>query len=54
VVALPPNYVYRDEAKLRYSLATMHAVLAPLAAYVFWRGLGAYGRAVAQARAWHT
>ena len=53
-VALLTDYVYRDEAKLRYSLMTMHAVLAPLAAYVFWRGLGAYGRAVAHARSWQT
>ncbi len=40
VVALLTDYVFRDEMKLRYSIATMHAVLAPLAAFVFWRGLG--------------
>ena len=39
VVALLTDYVFRDEMKLRYSIATMHAVLAPLAAFVFWRGL---------------
>jgi len=54
VVALLTDYVYRDEADLRYSIATMHAVLAPLAAFVFWRGLPAYGRAVARAREWHS
>jgi MFS family permease len=54
VVALITDYVFRDEQSLRYSLASMHAVLAPLAAFVFWRGLTGYGRAVAEARAWHT
>jgi MFS family permease len=52
VVALLTDYVFRDEMKLRYSIATMHAVLAPIAAFVFWRGLAAYGRAVAHARRW--
>jgi MFS family permease len=52
VVALLTDYVFRDEMKLRYSIATMHAVLAPLAAFVFWRGLDGYGRAVAHARSW--
>ena len=52
VVALLTDYVFRDELKLRYSIATMHGVLAPLAAFVFWRGLNGYGRAVAHARSW--
>jgi MFS family permease len=54
VVALITDYVFRDEADLRYSIASLQAVLAPLAAFVFWRGLTAYGRAVAEARAWQT
>jgi uncharacterized protein involved in response to NO len=53
-VALLTDYVFRDEMRLRYSIATIHAVLAPIAAYVFWRGLRAYGEAVAHARRWHT
>jgi O-antigen/teichoic acid export membrane protein len=52
VVALLTDYVFRDELKLRYSIASLHAVLAPLAAFVFWRGLRGYGRAVAHARSW--
>ncbi len=52
VVALLTDYVFRDELKLRYSIASLHAVLAPLAAFVFWRGLSGYGRAVAHARSW--
>ena len=56
--ALGPNtvswtttYVFRDPNDLRYSLALMHAVLGPLAAYTFWKGLRAYGAAYARARA---
>jgi hypothetical protein len=54
VVALLTDYVFQDEAKLRYSIALMHAVLAPAALIVFWLGLSAYGRAVAEARRWQT
>ena len=56
--ALGPNtvswtttYVFGDPNDLRYSLALMHAVLGPLAAFIFWRGLRAYGAAYARARA---
>lgn len=54
VVALLTDFVFQDESRLRYSIAAMHAVLAPAALVVFLRGLPAYGRAVAQARSWHT
>jgi len=56
--ALGPNtvswtttYLFGDPNKLRYSLALMHAVLGPLAAFIFWKGLRAYGEAYARARA---
>jgi hypothetical protein len=56
--ALGPNtvswtttYVFGDPNDLRYSLALMHAVLGPLAALIFWKGLRAYGAAYARARA---
>jgi MFS family permease len=52
VVALITDYVFRDENDLRYSIATMNGVLAPAAAIMFWSGLKAYGRAVAETRAW--
>jgi hypothetical protein len=39
--------------RIRYSLALMHAVLGPLAVFVFWKGLRAYGEAYARARAAH-
>jgi hypothetical protein len=56
--ALGPNtvswtttYLFGDPNKLRYSLALMHAVLGPLAGFMFWKGLRAYGEAYARARA---
>lgn len=57
-MALGPNfvssittYVFGDPDKLRYSLALTHAVLGPLGAWVFWKGLRAYGESYARARA---
>ncbi len=54
VVALVTDFVFQDESRLRYSIAAMHALLAPAALIVFVRGLPAYGRAVAQARNWQS
>ena len=51
-VALLTDYVFANEALLRYSLATAAAVLAPIAAWVTWYGLKPYGRSVVRARAW--
>lgn len=56
--ALGPNLVstitqnvFGDPNMLRYSLALVHVVLGPLAAFVFWKGLRAYGEAYARSRA---
>ena len=56
--ALGPNLVstvtqnfFGDPNMLRYSLALVHAVLGPLAVFVFWKGLRAYGEAYARSRA---
>jgi hypothetical protein len=38
---------------LRYSLALTHAVLGPLAVFVFWKGLRPYGEAYARTREAH-
>jgi len=58
--ALGPNlvsaittYVFQDPDKLRYSLTLTHAVLGPLAVWIFWKGLRAYGEAYTRARAFH-
>ncbi len=53
LVASLTQYVFRDESMLRYSIFSIHLVFGPLATIVFWYGLKAYGRAYAQARAWH-
>jgi hypothetical protein len=47
------DYGFRDEAQLRYSLVITHLVLGPLAAWIFWKGMQPYGKAMARARAWH-
>jgi MFS family permease len=56
--ALGPNLVstvtenvFGDPNMLRYSLALVHAVLGPLAVFVFWKGLRAYGEAYARTQA---
>jgi MFS family permease len=36
--------------KIRYSLALMHVVLGPLAVFIFWKGLRAYGEAFARSQ----
>jgi MFS family permease len=51
-VALMTDYLFANEADLRYSLMTSAAVLGPIAALVSWYGLKPYGRSVVRARAW--
>jgi MFS family permease len=50
VVSTITENVFHDPNKLRYSLALVHGVLGPLAAFVFWKGLRAYGEAYARAQ----
>jgi MFS family permease len=54
IVALLTNYVFQSESLIRYSIVTVHAVVAPLAALVFYLGMKPYGEAFARARSWHT
>jgi MFS family permease len=51
-VALMTDYLFADEASLRYSLVTMATILGPAAVYVTWYGLRPYGRSVVRARTW--
>lgn len=44
--------VFGDPKSLRYALALIHGITAPLAVIVFWIGLKPYGEAVVRARAW--
>jgi MFS family permease len=51
VVSSINTWVFGDPNQLRYSLALTHAILGPLAAWVFWKGLRPYGEAFLRARA---
>jgi MFS family permease len=53
LVAALTQYVFGEESMLRYSIASIHILLGPLATIIFWYGLKAYGQAFARARAWH-
>jgi MFS family permease len=51
-VALFTDFVFGDEAKLRYAITASVAVLGPLAALVLRSGLKPYAASVASSRAW--
>lgn len=51
VVAILTDYVFGGDEYLRYSLATVAAVFAPLAAWVIWRGLPHYRQLLIEADA---
>lgn len=46
------DFLFQDDSKLRYSLALIHVVLGPLAAWFFWKGQKPYAAAFARARSW--
>jgi len=52
IVGWLTDNVFGDPKSLRYALALIHGVTAPLAVLVFWIGLKPYGEAVIRARAW--
>jgi hypothetical protein len=45
-VAALTNYLFRDEAMLRYSMTLSAAIMGTASVITLWRGLGAYGDAV--------
>lgn len=51
-VAVFTDFVFGDEAQLRYAMVAASAIIGPLAALVIWIGLKPYGACVARARAW--
>jgi MFS family permease len=53
LVAALTQYVFGEESMLRYSIFSIHVLFGPLATFIFWYGLKAYGQAFARARAWH-
>jgi MFS family permease len=48
VVSFFTDFVFKDEARVGWSLATVAAIIGPLATYVLWRSLKPYGAAVAK------
>lgn len=48
-IAVLTDYVFGSEDQLRYAMALAAAVMAPLAALIYWSGLKAYGETVARA-----
>ncbi len=50
IVGLFTTYVFNDPRDLRYSLALLHGIFGPLAVFVFWKGLRAYGEIYVKAR----
>ncbi len=52
LVAVFTDYVFRDDAALRYSLAAVAAVIGPTAALLTWYGMRPYAACVVRSRAW--
>jgi MFS family permease len=52
LVALFTDYVFRDDASLRYSLATVAALIGPAAALLTWYGMRPYAACVVRSRTW--
>lgn len=51
-VALFTDYVFGEEASLRYSMTAAAIITAPLSALITWYGLKPYAKSVARSRAW--
>lgn len=52
IVALFTDYVFGYDTALRYSLATVAAIIGPLAAILTWYGMKPYAACVVRSRAW--
>jgi hypothetical protein len=52
VVAFVTDHVFGNESKVGYSMATVGAVLGPIAALLIWAGLKPYAASVLRAREW--
>ena len=52
LVALFTDYVFGDDASLRYSLAAVAAIIGPAAALLTWYGMKPYAACVARSRTW--
>ena len=52
MVAVLTDFVFVDEGALMHSLSLISAVLLPMAAWIFWRGLNAFSAAVKKSEDW--
>jgi hypothetical protein len=51
-VALFTDFVFRDDAALRYSLSSVAAIIGPAAAFLTWYGMKPYAACVVRSRTW--
>ena len=52
LVAMLTEYVFRDEASIRYSLTVFNAIVAPTAAAFLWFGMPDFKRGAIEAESW--
>ena len=52
IVALFTDQIFHDDGALRYSLASVAAIIGPLAAILTWYGMKPYAACVVRSRAW--
>ena len=52
VVASVTDFVFADDAALNLSLSLVSAILVPMAAFLFWRGLHPFATAIKQSENW--
>tara|TARA_B110000977_G_scaffold199478_1_gene286990 strand:- start:115 stop:1485 length:1371 start_codon:yes stop_codon:yes gene_type:complete len=52
LVAGLTDFVFADERALMHSLSLISAILLPLAAYIFWKGLNAFSVAIKRSEDW--
>ena len=52
LIAAITDFVFADDAALRYSIALASAVIAPMIVVILWRGLRHYRACALEARGW--
>jgi MFS family permease len=52
LVAALTDFVFADESALRHSLSLISALLLPIAAWIFWKGLDSFSAAIKESEDW--
>jgi MFS family permease len=52
LVAALTDFVFADESALMHSLSVISAILLPMAAWIFWKGLNSFSAAVKKSEDW--